>query len=418
MTALSILDFTPALKVIHEKLSVIQYEQNACYALMPKTTTFGGRFVSVPLRYAAAPDGSSNDAIAFSQTISGQASYTEFQLTPGQDYVRGLLRGITIAVSEGDKNAVISAMKSSVQAMENTAARSIGNMVAGNGVGIRGRIAAITGTPNTIQLTDVNQIVNFERHGRIQFLSTNAIGAAVRRDSTLDYVTITKVDRDNGILTIDTDVTGWGGTKPVANDYICRQGDNTQAGYAVTAITLPVGVAGWTPPVAPTNALFFQVDRTDDTTRLGGLRYTGGGAPVEETLIRAAALVQREGGMADTCFVNTSDFADLQLARESKVVITADAGGKAKVSFTAVTVSTGYGKDIRVVPDINWPKGYFNVMQMDTWKFRSVGKFPAMINLDGTDILRQAGADAYEMRMGGYAQMSCDAPGWNLSGTW
>lgn len=421
MAALTIADFTPALKVISEKLSVIQYEKNPAYALMPKTTNFGGRFVSTPLRYSNAPDGSADDTVAFSATISGQAKYTEFQLTPGTDYVRGLLRGVTIAVSEGDKNAVISAMKASQQAMQNTAARSIGNMTAGSGTGVRGKVNAVAPT-TTFVLSDPQQVVNFEVNQRIQFLSANSFSATVRHSAGgVDYVTITKVDRATGTITIDTNVSGWtggGSSTPGAGDFVIRQGDIVYSTYTVSGGNLPVGVSGWVPFSAPSATAFFTVDRTTDLTRLGGLRYTGNGAPPEETLIRSASLIEREGGMADTCIVNTADFADLQLSRESKVVITADAGGKSKVSFTAITVSTGYGKDIKVVPDVNWPKGYFHILQMDTWKFRSAGKYMALVNLDGNSILRQAGADAYELRMAGYGQFSCDAPGWNLAGTW
>ena len=421
MAALTIADFTPALKVISEKLSVVQYDRNPVWALIPKQTTFGGRFVSIPLRYSNAPDGSADDTVAFSTTVSGQASYTEFQLTPGQDYARSLLRGVTMAVSEGDKNAVITAMKATTQAMQNTAARSIGSMTFGNGDAIRG-VAPKGGTGVT--LSDPQQIVNFEVGMRLNLAVSDASNAALVYSGGTTYVTITSVNRSTGYIGWTTDISSgpWTNYAGATNLYLIRQGDVTNSGTAVTGQLLPKGIAGWVPYAAPGTgsvpAAWFSVTRTTDLTRLGGLRYTGGGAPPEETLIRAAALIEREGGMADTCAVNTADFADLQLSRESKVVITADAGGKSKVSFTAISVSTGYGKDIKVLPDVNCPKGKFHILQLDTWKFRSAGKYMALVNADGNSILRQAGADAYEMRLAGYGQFSCDAPGWNLAGTW
>ena len=425
MAALTIADFTPALKVISEKLSVVQYDRNPVWALIPKQTTFGGRFVSIPLRYSNAPDGSADDTVAFSTTVSGQASYTEFQLTPGQDYARSLLRGVTMAVSEGDKNAVITAMKATTQAMQNTAARSIGSMTFGKGDAIRG-VAPKGGTGVT--LSDPQQIVNFEKGMRVTFLNGVTLGTSTcyyGASTAINYATIATINRANGTFVLDVDITtlgAWsahGVTAGAGTWYILRAGDLTFSGATTSAAgILPKGLAGWVPYVAPAATTWFSVDRTKDATRLGGLRYTGGGAPPEETLIRAAALIEREGGMADTCAVNTADFADLQLSRESKVVITADAGGKSKVSFTAISVSTGYGKDIKVLPDVNCPKGKFHILQLDTWKFRSAGKYMALVNADGNSILRQAGADAYEMRLAGYGQFSCDAPGWNLAGTW
>ena len=421
MAALTIADFTPALKVISEKLSVVQYDRNPVYALIPKQTSFGGRFVSIPLRYSNSPDGSADDTVAFSTTVSGQAAYTEFQLTPGQDYARSLLRGVTMAVSEGDKNAVITAMKATTQAMQNTAARSIGAMTFGNGDGIRGSGAQ---TADTLQLADPQQIVNFEVGMRVNVLvdtsSTSAILYGIPTYGT--YTIISAINRSTGLITFIGTLAAANNYSAGATRYLVRQGDVTNSGTAVTGQLLPKGISGWVPYAAPGTgnvpAAWFNVTRTTDITRLGGLRYTGGGAPPEETLIRAAALIEREGGMADTCAVNTADFADLQLSRESKVVITADAGGKSKVSFTAISVSTGYGKDIKVLPDVNCPKGKFHILQMDTWKFRSAGKYMALVNADGNSILRQAGADAYEMRLAGYGQFSCDAPGWNLAGTW
>ena len=84
MAALTIADFQPALKVIHEKLSVCLYRDNAAHALIPKVSGFGGRFTSVPLQYSNAPDGSADDTIAFGD-VSGNEKYTEFQITAGED---------------------------------------------------------------------------------------------------------------------------------------------------------------------------------------------------------------------------------------------------------------------------------------------------------------------------------------------
>jgi hypothetical protein len=50
---------------------------------------------------------------------------------------------------------------------------------------------------------------------------------------------------------------------------------------------------------------------------------------------------------------------------------------------------------------------------MRTWKLYSLGAAPKMLELDGLPMLRITDDDAYEGRMGYYANLGCTAPGFN-----
>jgi len=53
------------------------------------------------------------------------------------------------------------------------------------------------------------------------------------------------------------------------------------------------------------------------------------------------------------------------------------------------------------------------MLQMDTWTLNSLGAAPHILDLDGNRMLREANNDAYEVRVGFYGNLSCNAPGYN-----
>ena len=74
----------------------------------------------------------------------------------------------------------------------------------------------------------------------------------------------------------------------------------------------------------------------------------------------------------------------------------------------------GPNAEIRILPDQNCPSDVAYMLQMDTWTLNSLGGAPHILDLDGNRVLRQASEDAYEVRIGFYGNMACNAPGWNV----
>ena len=69
----------------------------------------------------------------------------------------------------------------------------------------------------------------------------------------------------------------------------------------------------WIPATAPSAGdAFWGVDRSKDVTRMAGVRFDGSSESIEEALIDGAALVAREGGQPDYCFMNFTSYAALE----------------------------------------------------------------------------------------------------------
>jgi len=182
---------------------------------------------------------------------------------------------------------------------------------------------------------------------------------------------ITGVDRDTG--TITTNKTTSGASTVSTGDLIFVNGDRNSK---------LSGLAAWIPSVAPGATPFFGVDRTIDVTRLGGIRVASTGKPLDEALIDAARRCGRE---------------DVEIAG---------------IAFRGIKISGPKGP-ITVFPDQDCPDNKMYMLEMDTLGLYSLKEPVMLIDLDGTKMLREASADAFEVRCSSYAQVGCTMPGHN-----
>jgi hypothetical protein len=300
--------------------------------------------------------------------------------------------------SKGDANAFIEAATTEIDGAIQSATRSLAIALYGTGSGSIGRATgSTTGTSTT--LTDPKDVTNVEVGMELVF-STDDGGGTVKSGS----VTVTGVDRDSGVITHDAATAVDGGTGIAANDYIFVEGD-----YDLKL----KGLRAWIPNAAPSSAPFFSVDRTADSTRLGGIRFDGAALPIEEALITAAARAAREGGRPDHCFMSYNKFSDLEKALGSKVQYV-DVRANAEIGFRGMVIN-GPRRPIRLIPYQNCPDDRAFMLQMDVWKLYSLGKAPKILDSDGLKMLRDGDADSVEVRVGYYAQLGCRAPGWNVN---
>ena len=170
------------------------------------------------------------------------------------------------------------------------------------------------------------------------------------------------------------------------------------------------GLADWLPS-SVTSTSFFGVDRTADSTRLGGLRYDGSAQPIEEALIDALYLSGREGARIDHMLMNFKKYAELEKSLGSKVVY--DTLQVGQVGFNAIRLAGPRGV-VRVVADQNCPSDLAYGLQLDTWKLGSIGKAVSPAANDGNRWLRQTSDDGVELRYRFYGNAICKAPGYNI----
>lgn len=145
-----------------------------------------------------------------------------------------------------------------------------------------------------------------------------------------------------------------------------------------------------------------------------GVRYDASAETIEEGLIDAAALVAREGGQPDMAFMSFASWASLEKSLGSKVQYVDVKHDEADIAFAGIRIHAPYGP-ITVIPDRNCPAQTAYLLQMDTWKFRSLGKAPHILTygMEGLEALRVGSADALEIRIGYYGNLICNAPGFN-----
>ena len=147
-------------------------------------------------------------------------------------------------------------------------------------------------------------------------------------------------------------------------------------------------------------------------TRLGGNRFDGSALPIEEALIAGASKVAREGGAPDVCFVDFNTFANLEKALGSKVVYDEAKARDVDIGFAAISIRGPRGT-IKIVPDMNCQPNVAWMLQLDTWSLNTLGDAPMFLDLDNNRMLRESAADAYEVRLGYYGNVACNAPGYN-----
>ena len=398
-TALDLNTVTQALKEHYKDLRVknMVYKDNPLLALMPKYEQFGGENMPIPTQYGIANRRSAT--FGTGQALDTATSLARFVLTRVKDYSFASITGESIKATESNADAFLKYATLEIDGAIQSLTRSIAIGLYGDGSGKIGQVGSTTGTSGTqtITLSNVEEITNFEV-GMVLRIATNTTSALEN-----DVLTISEVDRDLG--TIKVVITSSSGNLS-AGDALFQSGD-----YVSASDRLKIsGLEAWIPSGTPAN--LFGVTRTADRTRLAGVPFDGSSMPIEEALVSAASRLAREGGSPDHCFMDYTQFANLEKALGSKVVYDKVSSDDADVGFQALSIIGPKGP-IRVIADQNCTPNVAYLLQMDTWSLNSLGAAPHILDLDGNRMLRESSADAYEVRVGFYGNVGCTAPGYN-----
>lgn len=394
--------FTPLLREYYtnDTIQDATYATNALLALVAKMTDFQGKNLPLPIIFGN-PQGGSAD-LATAVTNKGSSQTQEFALTRVSDYSLASIGREVIKASQGMKGAALEAAKVNIDGAIRTAVRSLAIAMYRSGTGAIGQISAASNVGTaTITLADINSITNFETKMVLQLSATD--GSAARTGS----VTITALDRGAGTITLGGNWTA-GIAAAAAGDFIYRQGDINKK---------LSGLNSWLPKTAPTvggGDSQFTVDRSSDPVRLAGVRHDGTAQSIEEALMDGQSKVAREGGVPTHCFLNNVQYRQLLKSLTSKVhYIPTKAEANARIAFSGIQIEGDAGP-IKVIPDFNCPSQVAYILQLDTWKLYSLDEAPHIFDKDNDqEMLRESTTDGYELRVGYYAQLGCNAPGWN-----
>lgn len=398
-TSLNLTAMNSALKELYDGQVVenLVYADNPLLAMVPKSNDFGGKNKPVPIITGVSQGRSATFATAQANQTSVQVQ--AFALTRASDYSIAQIDNQTMLASATDKMTFLEGAKLVIDGAIRSCTNSLASKLFRSGTGTIGQISAITS--GVITLINLGDVVQFETGMSIQ---ANATDGGTPR-TAIGYVIA--VDRSAGTVTVSATAFGSAGTPTswAANDFLLVQGDNNLA---------LSGLAAWLPFTAPGSTAFFGVDRSVDTWRLGGGRYDGSAQSIEEALVDGSALLAREGGKASDGVINFASYGAFEKALGSKVQYV-DLKGPAEIAFRGIMIN-GANTMIKVWPDRNCQANTCYLLQMNAWKLECLGDAPQILRYgDGLEMLRVYNADSGEVRVGYYANLRTNAPGWSAN---
>lgn len=401
-----------ALKELYDdqKIANLVYKNNPFLAMVPKMEEFGGKYMPIPLIINTSQGRSATFSNAQSQQTA--ATVESFALTRVQNYSIAQIDNQTMLASKTDKMAFINGATVVIDGAIRALTNSLATQIFRDGSGTLG-VVGTGSTTGQIKLSNPSDVVNFEVNMTLEAYTAGVLCTGVTGSSSASTVYVVAVNRSTGVVSISnlmggTAGTGLGSWTATIGSTLNVVGDRTaSAGFALK------GLAAWIPTVAPTTGdSFFSVDRSTDPTRLAGVRFDGSSESIEEAVIDASLLVAREGGIPDVCIMNFASYAALEKSLGAKAqYISFD--GPAKIMFPGILINGAAGQ-IKVFPDRSCPARTAYLLQMDTWKLYSLGPAPHIAKYaDGLEMLRVYNSDAAELRVVSYANLGCNAPGFN-----
>ena len=399
----------------------IVYAKNPWLAMIPKNESpdgFAGKYIPVPLEYGNPQGRAHTFANAQNQqTASDVVSYFVYAV---QDYQ---LVTITNLLMEQTKSNAGAFVDEASRTLDN-GFRNLSNNMAfelfSGGTASRGQISSAGisySAPNlTLTLSNPQSVVQFEVGMTLQASTTDGGAALQNTPGTIDAIQVTSVNRGTGVI-VGTVVQGAPQSSWAASDFLQVLGDIGIGGASTIAGMLGLsGLAAWVPNVdPPSNDNFWGVNRSEDPTRLAGLRYNASAMSIAEGITNALAFANREGAAPDLIILDFVSYASLINELGAKVQYVQLEHDEVEVAFEAIHFHSAYGK-IPVLADRSCPPQTAYVLTTDTWKLRTLGKAPHILTygMEGLEGLRVGNADALEIRIAYYGNVICSAPGYNM----
>jgi hypothetical protein len=389
----------------------LTYGESPAYALIEKDEDFGGSSGELPIIHGHNQGQSA--AFGTAQANVGNLKIKRWSMTNVTHYGVAQITGQLIRQSRGNANAYLKYATAEIDGTFKGAARRYGVDLFRAGWGDVGNISATQNLALTVvTLTNPEDVMNFEVDQWLKF-SGSQNSALLRGTDGANRLQVTARDEDAGTITLNAALNsiaaGAGGVIAVS-DFIFIEGDRQNS--ATPTRQRMAGFEAWVPfNASDLTGNFWAVDRTIDKTRLGGRRLDGTTMNIEEAMTKALVLSARGGGKPDYIFISYTRWLDLENSMGSKKVYAdVEKGG---VGFRALTIQGPKGP-VQVMADSACPVTRAFAVQLDTWSFMSMGKPIGFLDEDDLQMLRQSASDGYEVRIGGYFQLGCKAPGFNV----
>lgn len=404
------------------------FNKNRFFTMVDKDETemgLGGSNFPIPVLYDVGGGGSAN--LGSAQTYQTAPATVQFQLTTVNVYRVGSIQNQFLRASQQNIGAFMPAAKMNVKSLYMGASNDIAFQMFSDGSGTRGTYGVGSGSISSgvITLDNLGMVYQFSVNMALNSFSISGQTATQSTGAAIGYV----IGVDTGLGTVTVSATlqgaagtpsGWSTTFP----YLSRVGDTLFSSNGLNSANMVcmAGLGAWIPSVAPGGSdNFLTVNRSVSPTKLAGLRFAGTSESIQDCLIDATnqlAAQSSEAGDPDVIFINPVSYQTLvkNLTGQGQYqMITAKVNEEVSISFKALVLPTANG-EISIIQDRNCPAQTAYIMTMKSWKLRSLGKIPQFLTFPGFyDMLGFPipGQDAVEIRVGGYLNLSCNAPGAN-----
>lgn len=360
------------------------YEENPGFAMVEKVRFTGSKYW-FPVQYGYASNRSHTSTTALLKTNT--TNFVHFEVPTVEDYDAKSIQKKALEEAE-DPNTFVELLRnvsdSVIKALSNNAGSDfynhrgavIGQISSGSNVGT-----------TTITLADPTDITKFYVNQTLASSTANGLSGSLRTGT----VSISAIDRSAGTLTATGNWSA-GITGVATGDFLFPAGD-FGLGRA--------GLADWCPDsTSGLGTAFYGATRSVDASRLAGSRLSVTGLPVSQAIRQLGAVMGREEGKPDSCFMSWTTYNDLITERDIKMThVRRDAEGmEATIGFDGVTIA-GVRGNIDVYADRSVNDGHFYLVKMDDGKCIHSQDAPVKIDdADGSMIIRESTDFTYDLR--------------------
>lgn len=404
------------------------FNRNPALALIDKDESpmgLGGKYFPVPCLYDTGAGRSANFGTA--QTYQSAPATVEFNVTRVTNYSLATLTGDFLRASAESIGAFMPGAELNVKAAFQSIGNDLAHDIFSDGSGTRGTYGLGSGSISSgvITLDSLGQVYQFAVNMALVSFSVSGLTPTQSTAAALGYVIA--VDTGLGTVTVSATQGGAAGTPTnwsTSFPYLAQAGDVNfvSSGLSSANMLKLAGFGAWIPSTAPGGSdNFFGVNRSVSPTKLAGLRVNASGESIQDGLIDSVnqlAAQASEAGDPDFIFINPVSYQTLVKQLTSQGVyqmIKAKINEEVSISFKALVLPTANG-EIAILQDRNCPSQIAYIITLKTFKLRTLGKCPQFITWPGFyDQLGipVPGADAIQLQIGYYGNLTCNAPGAN-----
>lgn len=380
---------------VYENLLV---EDNPFLAMVEKDPEFQGESEPIPFMHTAAQGHGSKLSTARANAAASEGK--SFAITLGDYYAVAQIQDKAMLLTRGREGALLKIKMAEVDSLYQTHFNDMSLHCWSNGGAAVCRRGSVSGS--TLTVASYDDIVNIEKNMKLVVSANDGSLSTHTLRGSGATITVTAVNYGAGTFDFTGTVSGF-----VDNDYLFRESE-----FGGTEGTrLIKGVGAWVPATDPTSTAFFGVDRTENITRMSGVRVksTRATGSIEErckSLIRAVKTIG--AGNPKTLWMHDEQWGRLETSLEAKGNRAVNTFTVGSFGFDSLRLRTPNGT-VDVYADRRCSQNVAFALDMRTWKLKSAGPLGATLNGDGLEMLRLSSGDdaAYEYALKSYPQLTC-----------